>query len=288
IRPVACGARVSPTFESSTSKTAGRRRAPALCRPRASSALVLIVVKILVGSAEKPKTKKLGSGSASKEYKPSPKEWLSSSWDGFPNPKELAEQNLPHNPTGVEESVHKRIGQAISTMPQGFTAHRNLVRILAARGKSVEEGTGIDWATAEALAFGSHVLEKNHVRISGQDVERGTFSQRHAVIHDQENEQQYNSLGSDQAAFSVCNSSLSEFGALGFELGYSLVSPSNLTMWEAQFGDFANNAQCIIDQFIAAGERKWVQRSGIVMSLPHGYDGQGPEHSSGRIERYLQ
>ncbi|KAG8740208.1 2-oxoglutarate dehydrogenase E1 component [Ceratobasidium sp. 414] len=231
------------------------------------------------------------AAAASKEYKPSPKEWLSSSWDGFPNPKELAEQNLPHNPTGVDESVHKRIGHAISTMPQGFTAHRNLVRILAARGKSVEEGTGIDWATAEALAFGTLVLEKNHVRVSGQDVERGTFSQRHAVIHDQENEQQYiplNSLGSDQAAFSVCNSSLSEFGALGFELGYSLVSPSNLTMWEAQFGDFANNAQCIIDQFIAAGERKWVQRSGLVMSLPHGYDGQGPEHSSGRIERYLQ
>ncbi|QRV77777.1 2-oxoglutarate dehydrogenase E1 component [Ceratobasidium sp. AG-Ba] len=231
------------------------------------------------------------AAAASKEYKPSPKEWLSSSWDGFPTPKELAEQNLPHHPTGVEESVLKRIGQTIGNVPQGFTAHRNLARILSARGKSVEQGTGIDWATAEALAFGSLVLEKNHVRVSGQDVERGTFSQRHAVVHDQETEQQYvplNSLGSDQAAFRVCNSSLSEFGALGFELGYSLVSPSNLTMWEAQFGDFANNAQCIIDQFIAAGERKWVQRSGLVMSMPHGYDGQGPEHSSGRIERFLQ
>lgn len=231
------------------------------------------------------------AAAASKDYKPSPKEWLSSSWDGFPSPKELAEENLPHHPTGVEDSVHKSIGHAISTMPQGFTAHRNLVRILTARGKSVEQGEGIDWATAEALAFGSLVLEKNHVRISGQDVERGTFSQRHAIIHDQENEQQYvplNSLGADQATFTVCNSSLSEFGTLGFELGYSLVSPRNLTMWEAQFGDFANNAQCIIDQFIAAGERKWVQRSGLVMSLPHGYDGQGPEHSSGRIERFLQ
>ncbi|KAG9087068.1 2-oxoglutarate dehydrogenase E1 component [Ceratobasidium sp. UAMH 11750] len=154
------------------------------------------------------------------------------------SPKERAEQNLPHNPTGVDESVHKRIGQAISTMPQGFTAHRNLARILSARGKSVEQDTGIDWATAEVLAFGSLVLEKNHVRVSGQDFERGTFSQRHAVIHDQETEQQHtplNSLGSDQAAFIVCNSSLSEFGVLGFELGYSLVSPSNLTMWEAQF-----------------------------------------------------
>ncbi|CAE6460790.1 unnamed protein product [Rhizoctonia solani] len=231
------------------------------------------------------------AAAASKEYKPSAKEWLSSSWDGFPSPKELAEQNLPHRPTGVDEDVHKIIGRSISTVPQGFTPHRNLARILSARGKSVEQGTGIDWATAEALAFGSLVLEKYHVRVSGQDVERGTFSQRHAVIHDQETEAQYvplDALGHDQAAFKVCNSSLSEFGTLGFELGYSLVSPRNLTMWEAQFGDFANNAQCIIDQFIAAGERKWIQRSGLVMSMPHGYDGQGPEHSSGRIERFLQ
>ncbi|CAE6533611.1 unnamed protein product [Rhizoctonia solani] len=231
------------------------------------------------------------AAAASKEYKPSPKEWLSSSWDGFPSPKELAEENLPHRATGVDAEVHKTIGRTISNVPQGFTPHRNLARILSARGKSVEEEKGIDWATAEALAFGSLVLEKYHVRVSGQDVERGTFSQRHAVIHDQETEAQYvplNNLGSDQAAFKVANSSLSEFGTLGFELGYSLVSPRNLTMWEAQFGDFANNAQCIIDQFIAAGERKWVQRSGLVMSMPHGYDGQGPEHSSGRIERFLQ
>jgi len=141
------------------------------------------------------------------------------------------------------------------------------------------------------LAFGSLALEKIHVRVSGQDVERGTFSQRHAVIHDQVTEAQYiplNDLGSSQARFVICNSSLSEFGCLGFELGYSLVSPDSLTVWEAQFGDFANNAQCIIDQFIAAGERKWLQRTGLVMTLPHGYDGQGPEHSSARIERYLQ
>ena len=163
--------------------------------------------------------------------------------------------------------------------------------MLTNRGKTVSEGKGIDWATAEALAIGSLALEKIHVRLSGQDVERGTFSQRHAVIHDQVNEDQYiplTNLGGDQAKFSVCNSSLSEFGSLGFELGYSLVSPDSLTIWEAQFGDFANNAQCIIDQFIAAGERKWLQRTGLVMSLPHGFDGQGPEHSSARIERFLQ
>ncbi|KAI1798277.1 2-oxoglutarate dehydrogenase complex E1 component mitochondrial precursor [Ganoderma leucocontextum] len=231
------------------------------------------------------------AAAGAKDYVTSSKEWLSASWPGFPSPKELAERTLPTRPTGSNELVLKHIGKTISSSPSGFSPHRNLARILATRGKTVEEGKGIDWATAEALAFGSLALEKIHVRLSGQDVERGTFSQRHAVIHDQENEQQYvplNDLGSNQARFVVCNSSLSEFGALGFELGYSLVSPDALTIWEAQFGDFANNAQCIIDQFLASGERKWLQRTGLVMSLPHGFDGQGPEHSSGRIERFLQ
>ncbi|KAH7915168.1 thiamine diphosphate-binding protein [Hygrophoropsis aurantiaca] len=226
-----------------------------------------------------------------KDYVPTSKEWLSASWQGFPSPRELAEDVLPTRATGAKKETLKHIGNTISTYPAGFTPHRNLARILNARGTSVEAGNNIDWSTAEALAFGSLALEKIHIRVSGQDVERGTFSQRHALIHDQNNEQQYiplNNLGSKQAPFVVCNSSLSEFGTLGFELGYSLVSPDSLTIWEAQFGDFANNAQCIIDQFIAAGERKWVQRTGLVMSLPHGYDGQGPEHSSGRIERYLQ
>lgn len=226
-----------------------------------------------------------------KDYIPTIKEWLSSSWQGFPSPRELAEKTLPSRTTGVDTDTLKRIGRAISSYPQGFIPHRNLARILATRGKTVEDGQNIDWATAEALAFGSLVLEKKHVRLSGQDVERGTFSQRHAVIHDQNTEEQYiplDDLSGFQARFKVCNSSLSEFGALGFELGYSLVSPDSLTIWEAQFGDFANNAQCIIDQFIASGERKWLQRSGLVMSLPHGYDGQGPEHSSGRLERFLQ
>ncbi|RDB24355.1 2-oxoglutarate dehydrogenase, mitochondrial [Hypsizygus marmoreus] len=231
------------------------------------------------------------AAAAAKDYIPTSKEWLSASWQGFPSPKQLADQTLPTRATGSDEATLHRIGKAISQYPPGFTPHKNLARILATRGKNVEEGKNIDWSTAEALAFGSLALEKIHIRVSGQDVERGTFSQRHAVIHDQVNEQQYvplNDLGSNQARFVICNSSLSEFGTLGFELGYSLVSPDSLTMWEAQFGDFANNAQCIIDQFIAAGERKWLQRTGLVMSLPHGYDGQGPEHSSGRIERFLQ
>lgn len=227
----------------------------------------------------------------SKDYQPTGKEWLTSAWNGFKSPKELATEVLPHPPTGVDASILKKIGEKIGGAPEGFTVHRNLKRILAGRKKAIDDGKGIDWATGEALAFGTLALEGHHVRVSGQDVERGTFSQRHAVLHDQENESTYvplNSLGPDQGRFVITNSSLSEFGVLGFEYGYSLSSPNALVMWEAQFGDFANNAQCIIDQFIASGEVKWLQRSGLVCSLPHGYDGQGPEHSSGRIERYLQ
>ncbi|KAI9660821.1 MAG: 2-oxoglutarate dehydrogenase E1 component [Trizodia sp. TS-e1964] len=227
----------------------------------------------------------------SKDYEPTSKEWLTSAWNGFKSPKELATEILPHNSTGVPSETLRSIGNIISRAPQDFSVHRNLKRILANRGKTVDEGKNIDWSTAEALAFGTLVQEGHHVRVSGQDVERGTFSQRHAVLHDQENEETYTPLqhvSEDQAKFVISNSSLSEFGALGFEYGYSLSSPNALVMWEAQFGDFANNAQCIIDQFVASGEAKWFQRSGLVMSLPHGYDGQGPEHSSGRIERYLQ
>ncbi|KAL2839975.1 thiamine diphosphate-binding protein [Aspergillus pseudoustus] len=227
----------------------------------------------------------------SKDYQPTGKEWLTSAWNGFKTPKELATEVLPHLPTAVEPAVLNSVADKISGAPDGFTMHRNLKRILANRKKTVEEGQNIDWATAEALAFGSLVNEGYHVRVSGQDVERGTFSQRHAVLHDQETESTYTPLqhiSKDQGSFVISNSSLSEFGALGFEYGYSLTSPNALVMWEAQFGDFANNAQCIIDQFIASGESKWLQRSGLVLSLPHGYDGQGPEHSSGRMERYLQ
>ena len=227
----------------------------------------------------------------SKDYQPTAKEWLTSAWNGFKSPKELATEVLPHLPTAVEAETLKHIGEKIGGAPEGFHVHKNLKRILAGRTKTVVEGENIDMATAEALAFGSLCMEGHHVRVSGQDVERGTFSQRHDVLHDQDNEDTYTPLqhlSNDQATFSISNSSLSEFGVLGFEYGYSLSSPNALVMWEAQFGDFANNAQCIIDQFIASGEVKWLQRSGLVMSLPHGYDGQGPEHSSGRMERYLQ
>ncbi|KAK5113778.1 2-oxoglutarate dehydrogenase E1 component [Meristemomyces frigidus] len=227
----------------------------------------------------------------SKDYQPTAKEWLTSAWNGFKSPKELATEVLPHLPTGLPVETLKHIGDVIGTAPEGFTVHKNLKRILANRSKTVNEGKGIDMSTAEALAFGTLCEEGHHVRVSGQDVERGTFSQRHAVLHDQENEKTYTPLkhvSKDQGSFVISNSSLSEFGVLGFEYGYSLSSPSALVIWEAQFGDFANNAQCVIDQFIASGEVKWLQRSGLVVNLPHGYDGQGPEHSSGRMERFLQ
>ncbi|PIA94422.1 2-oxoglutarate dehydrogenase, mitochondrial [Cercospora beticola] len=227
----------------------------------------------------------------SKDYQPNSREWLTSAWHGFKSPKELATEVLPHEPTAVEPEVLKHVAKIIGQPPEGFHVHKNLKRILANRTKTVEEGKNIDMSTGEALAFGTLVQEGHHVRVSGQDVERGTFSQRHAVLHDQENEDTYTPLkhiSEDQASFVIANSSLSEYGTLGFEYGYSLSSPTALVIWEAQFGDFANNAQCIIDQFIASGEVKWLQRSGLVVNLPHGYDGQGPEHSSGRMERFLQ
>ncbi|KAI8644778.1 oxoglutarate dehydrogenase, E1 component [Parasitella parasitica] len=231
------------------------------------------------------------SYTASKTYKPSSQEWLSSSWPGFKSPKELATEVLPQYPTGVSEEALAQVGKAMTTLPQNFNAHRNIIRILQAREKSLTSGKDIDWSTAEGLAWGSLLLENKHVRVSGQDVERGTFSQRHAVLHDQKSDARttlLNNISSEQGVLAISNSSLSEYGVLGFELGYSLVDPNSLVIWEAQFGDFANTAQVIVDQFLAAGEQKWLQRTGLVLSLPHGYDGQGPEHSSARIERYLQ
>ena len=176
-------------------------------------------------------------------------------------------------------------------MPTGFNLNRKIARQLEAKKKAIETGEGIDWSTAEALAFGTLLAEGTPVRLSGQDTARGTFSQRHDVLVDQENEQKYIPLANikpGQATFEVIDSPLAEASVLGFEYGYSLAEPHCLVLWEAQFGDFANGAQVIIDQFIAAGESKWLRLSGVVMLLPHGYEGQGPEHSSARLERFLQ
>src|SRR5205807_2224033 len=175
--------------------------------------------------------------------------------------------------------------------PAGFTPHPTVARVIAARRQDVIDHKPVDWALAELLAFGSLLLEKAPVRLSGQDSRRGTFSQRHAVLYDARTGEPYsplNALGAEQAPFHVYDSLLSEAAVLGFEYGYALDAPEALVLWEAQFGDFANGAQVIIDQFIAASQSKWRRDSGLVMLLPHGYEGQGPEHSSARLERYLQ
>ena len=185
----------------------------------------------------------------------------------------------------------RRSGRRSRRYRPGFHAHRTITRFLESRRKAIEAGAGIDWSTAEALAFCSLLLEGHPVRLSGQDTERGTFSQRHSVLIDQVNEDRYipfNSLGERQARFEVINSMLSEEAVVGFEYGYSLAEPDALTLWEAQFGDFANGAQVVFDQFVSSGERKWLRMSGLVCLLPHGYEGQGPEHSSARLERFLQ
>ena len=227
----------------------------------------------------------------SKDYKPESREWLTAPWEGFKSPKELATEVLPSLPTGISEEVFNKVGVAVGSYPDTFNVHRNLKRILSNRVKSIESGEGIDWSTGEALAYGSLLMEGYHVRMTGQDVERGTFSQRHAVLHDQKDDSHWvplKHLTEDQADFVISNSTLSEYGVMSYEYGYSLTSPDAYVQWEAQFGDFANTAQVVVDQFVSSAESKWKQRSGIVLSLPHGYDGQGPEHSSARIERYLQ
>ena len=176
-------------------------------------------------------------------------------------------------------------------MPEGFALHKTIGRFLDNRRKMIETGEGLDWATAEALAFGSLVDEGRPVRLSGQDSERGTFSQRHSVLIDQDTEARFtplNHIRDGQAQYEVINSMLSEEAVLGFEYGYSLSEPNALVLWEGQFGDFANGAQVVFDQFISSGERKWLRMSGLVCLLPHGYEGQGPEHSSARLERFLQ
>ncbi len=201
------------------------------------------------------------------------------------------EYSVSHPETGVETDRLRELIRRITTVPEEFHLHPKVARLLERRFEAVDKDSGIDWGTGEALAFASLLSEGIPVRLSGQDSRRGTFNQRHAVLYDQHNGQAYVPLaylGQGQAPVQFYNSMLSEAAVLGFEFGYSLETPEGLTIWEAQFGDFANGAQVIIDQFIVSSGAKWDRNSGLVMFLPHGYEGQGPEHSSARIERYLQ
>ncbi len=226
---------------------------------------------------------------AAQGYKPNKADWLEGRWAGFKQADQEDERS--EEATALTGAEAAEIGAALSTVPEGFDANPKIMRQLEAKRAAFEKGEGIDWATGEALAFGGLLLDGHRVRLSGEDCQRGTFSQRHAVLVDQANASEHvplNSIREGQAKIEIFNSLLSEVGVLGFEYGYTLADPTTLVLWEAQFGDFANGAQVIIDQFLASGETKWLRMSGLTLLLPHGYEGQGPEHSSARLERYLQ
>lgn len=225
---------------------------------------------------------------SSQDYKVTKADWLEGNWSEF----NLAARDRKEISTGVEISKLKDLGKKICQTPKNFNTNTKVSKILENKATMYESGQSLDWAAGESLAFASLLDDGYPIRITGQDVERGTFSHRHAVLTDQESENKYiplNNIKSDQKArLEIKNSNLSEFAVLGFEYGYSFTHPSALTIWEAQFGDFANGAQVVIDQYIASGEAKWLRMNGLVMLLPHGYEGQGPEHSSARLERFLQ
>jgi 2-oxoglutarate dehydrogenase E1 component len=225
--------------------------------------------------------------SAAASYRPNKADWLEGAWAGF----EPATDDDRRGDTALPLEFLHEIGRGLVTMPEGFRLNRKIARQIEAKREALDSGEGIDWATAEALAIATLCAEGTHVRMSGQDCGRGTFSHRHAVLIDQESEERYipiNHVRPGQERFDLIDSPLSEAAVVGFEYGYSLADPKTLVIWEAQFGDFANGAQVIIDQFLSSGEAKWLRMSGLVLLLPHGYEGQGPEHSSARIERYLQ
>jgi 2-oxoglutarate dehydrogenase E1 component len=225
---------------------------------------------------------------ASKTYAPAKADWLGGAWSGL---KPMPGYDAPRGNTGVELEKLKEVGRALTAVPEGFNINRKIQRQLKAKRAMFESGQGFDWSTAEALAVGTLLTEGHPVRLSGEDSNRGTFSHRHAAWIDQRSEIRYvplNHIREKQERFEVVDSPLSEYGVLGFEYGYAMDEPWALVMWEAQFGDFSNGAQVIIDQFLAAGESKWLRMSGLVALLPHGYEGQGPEHSSARLERFLQ
>jgi 2-oxoglutarate dehydrogenase E1 component len=229
-----------------------------------------------------------GEFEAGQNYRPNKADWFAGRWSGLhaPADEETARRNVE---TGIDKKLFDALGRTLTTVPDSVQIHKTLARVIDAKREMFASGAGFDWATGEALAFGSLLSEGYGVRLSGQDSGRGTFSQRHAVWVDQTDEHKYVPLEQvEHGRFEVLDSPLSEYGVLGFEYGYALADPKTLVLWEAQFGDFANGAQIMIDQFIASGEAKWLRANGLVMLLPHGYEGQGPEHSSARLERYLQ
>jgi 2-oxoglutarate dehydrogenase E1 component len=225
---------------------------------------------------------------AGKTYKANQADWFAGRWSGLhmPADPEGARRNIE---TGIDRKLLESLGRTLTTIPEGHEVHKTLRRVIDAKREMFDKGEGFDWATGEALAFGSLVSEGYAVRLSGQDSGRGTFSHRHAVWIDQNTGGRYLPLEQvPHGRFEVLDSPLSEYGVLGFEYGYAMADPKTLVLWEAQFGDFANGAQIMIDQFIASGEAKWLRANGLVMLLPHGMEGQGPEHSSARLERFLQ
>jgi 2-oxoglutarate dehydrogenase E1 component len=225
---------------------------------------------------------------AGQNYKANEADWFGGRWKGLSKPAdpETARRNVP---TGISKKLHDGLGRTLTTVPDDLAVHPTLNRILDAKKAMFTNGEGFDWATGEALAFGSLLSEGYGVRLSGQDSGRGTFSQRHAVWVDQTDEHKYIPLATlPHGRFEVLDSPLSEYGVMGYEYGFAGADPKTLVLWEGQFGDFANGAQTMIDQFIASGESKWLRANGLVLLLPHGYEGQGPEHSSARLERFLQ
>ena len=223
---------------------------------------------------------------AGKDYRPNKADWLDGKWSHL----DKQQESYQRGETAIAPETLAEAGKALTTAPEDFPLHKTIGRLLDAKRQMFDSGEGFDWATGEALAFGSLLTEGYKVRLSGQDSARGTFSQRHSALINQDNEDRYyplNHIRKGQAEFEVIDSMLSEYAVLGFEYGYSLAEPNALTLWEAQFGDFANGAQIMFDQFISSGESKWLRMSGLVCLLPHGYEGQGPEHSSARLERFL-
>ena len=224
---------------------------------------------------------------AGKDYKPNKADWLDGRWSHL----DRRGEEYQRGETSISAQTLADIGTALSRVPDGFPLHKTVARMLESKKKMFAAGEGFDWATGEALAFGSLLCEGFPVRLSGQDCTRGTFSQRHSGLINQDTEERYyplNHIRAGQKRYDVIDSMLSEYAVLGFEYGYSLAEPNALTLWETQFGDFANGAQIMFDQFISSGESKWLRMSGLVVLLPHGFEGQGPEHSSARLERFLQ